>query len=122
MHSTALLTDVIRPAASFAEKDGTFTNSERRVQRVRQAIPPVGDSRPDWDIVCDLARRTCRRLGLPWASRFAYGHPSEIFDEMAHLTPILSGISYQRPADRHGSLYLPDAHRGNIHPLYPPER
>ncbi len=102
IHATAQLADVILPAASFAEKDGTFTNSERRVQRVRQAIRPVGSSRPDWDIVSDLARRMCRRLGLPWENQFTYGHPSEIFDEMARLTPILSGISYSRLDDAGG--------------------
>ena len=106
IHATAQLADVILPATSFAEKDGTFTNSERRVQRVRQAIPSVGDSRPDWDIVCDLARRICRRLGLPWESQFAYQHPSEIFDEMAGLTPIISGISYQR-LDAEGGIQWP---------------
>ena len=105
-HETAQLADVILPAASFAEKDGTFTNSERRVQRVRRAIPPVGDSRPDWDIVCDLARRMCRRLGLPWESQFAYQHPSEIFDEMASLTPLISGISYRR-LDAEGGIQWP---------------
>ena len=105
-HETAELADVILPATSFAEKDGTFTNSERRVQRVRQAIPPVGGSRPDWDIVCDLARRMCDKVGLPWAEQFTYRHPSEIFDEMAQLTPILSGISYQR-LDAEGGIQWP---------------
>ena len=106
IHATAQLADVILPATSFAEKDGTFTNSERRVQRVRQAIPPVGSSRPDWDIVCDLARRMCHRLGLPWESQFSYQHPSDIFDEMAGLTPIISGISYQR-LDAEGGIQWP---------------
>ena len=106
MHETAELADVILPATSFAEKDGTFTNSERRVQRVRQAIPPVGSSRPDWDIVCDLARRTLDKLGLPGAAQFAYRHPSEIFDEMAGLTPMLSGISYRR-LDAEGGIQWP---------------
>jgi predicted molibdopterin-dependent oxidoreductase YjgC len=106
MHETAQLADVILPATSFAEKDGTFTNSERRVQRVRQVIPPVADSRPDWDIVCDLARRMCNRLGLPWEDQFAYQHPAEIFDEMARLTPIISGISYRR-LDAEGGIQWP---------------
>ena len=106
MHETAQLADVILPATSFAEKDGTFTNSERRVQRVRQAIPPVGDSRPDWDIVCDLARRMCDKMGLPWQDQFTYQHPSQIFDEMAQLTPIMSGISYQR-LDAEGGIQWP---------------
>ena len=106
MHETALLADVILPATSFAEKDGTFTNSERRVQRVRRAVAPVGESRPDWDIVCDLARRMCERLDLPWAGQFAFQHPGEIFDEMAGLTPILAGISYER-LDTEGGLQWP---------------
>ena len=106
MHETAQLADVFLPATSFAEKEGTFTNSERRVQRVRRAIAPVGGSRPDWDIVCDLARRTCERLGMPWQGQFAYDHPSQIFDEMARLTPILSGISYRR-LDAEGGIQWP---------------
>ncbi len=106
MHETARLADVILPATSFAEKDGTFTNSERRVQRVRQVINPVGDSRPDWDILCDLARRMCDRLGLPWQDQFAYQHPSEIFDEMAGLTPLIAGISYRR-LDAEGGIQWP---------------
>ena len=106
MHETAQLADVILPATSFAEKDGTFTNSERRVQRVRQAVSPVGNSRPDWDIVCDLSRRMCDRLGLPWGDQFAYRRPSEIFQEMAGLTPILSGISYRR-LDAEGGIQWP---------------
>ena len=55
MHETAEIADVVLPATSFAEKDGTFTNSERRVQRVREVIEPVGQSRPDWEIICELA-------------------------------------------------------------------
>ena len=88
MCETARLADVVLPAASFAEKEGTFTNTERRVQRVRQAIEPVGESRPDWMILCDLARR----LGHEWN----YAHPSQVWDEMASLTPIFAGISYER--------------------------
>ena len=57
LHETAEIADVVLPATSFAEKDGTFTNSERRVQRVRKAVEPIGESRPDWDILCDLAQR-----------------------------------------------------------------
>ncbi|MGI8550020.1 MAG: formate dehydrogenase subunit alpha [Dehalococcoidia bacterium] len=100
-HETTEKAHVVLPATSFAEKDGTFTNSERRVQRVRQAIPPIGESRPDWWITCELARRTLRRLGLP-ENGFDYSHPSEIFDEMASLTPILSGITYERLEEEGG--------------------
>jgi formate dehydrogenase alpha subunit len=106
MHETAEIADVVLPATSFAEKDGTFTNSERRVQRVRKAIEPVGESRPDWEIVCDLARRTSRRLGLDFDSEFTYGHPSEIWSEMAGVMPIVAGISYER-LDAEGGIQWP---------------
>ena len=106
MHETARLADVILPATSFAEKDGTFTNSERRVQRVRQAVEPVGESRPDWAIIGELATRMCDQLGLPWRDQFAYQHPSEIFAEMASLTPLLAGISYER-LDAEGGIQWP---------------
>ncbi len=106
MHETAQAADVVLPATSFAEKDGTFTNSERRVQRVRKAIEPRGQSRPDWEIICDLGRRMCRRLGLPLERQFTYDHPGEIFDEMARLTPIISGITYER-LEREGGIQWP---------------
>ena len=95
MHETAERAHVFLPAAAFAEKDGTFTNSERRVQRIRQAIDPPGQARPDWWIACELARRTARRLGIS-VSGFDYRHPSEIFDELARLWPSLAGMSYAR--------------------------
>jgi predicted molibdopterin-dependent oxidoreductase YjgC len=78
----------VLPAAGFAEKSGTFTNTERRVQRVRPAFSPPGEARQDWAILADLARR----LGAPWR----YDGPSEIFDEMAHLTPSYAGMSHAR--------------------------
>jgi predicted molibdopterin-dependent oxidoreductase YjgC len=95
MHETAELAHVFLPAAAFAEKDGTFTNSERRVQRVRKAIDPPGQARPDWWITCELAKRVARRLGVP-APGFDFAHPSEIFDEMARLWPAIGGLSYAR--------------------------
>jgi formate dehydrogenase alpha subunit len=105
LHETAELADVVLPACSFAEKEGTFTNSERRVQRVRQAIQPVGESRPDWQIVSELATRMSAAAGTD-ASGFAYSSPSQIFDEMARLTPFLRGISYER-LDAEGGLQWP---------------
>jgi len=105
LHETAELADVVLPACSFAEKDGTFTNSERRVQRVRRAIPPVGQARPDWEILCDLARRMCRRAGLD-EGQFAYASVADVFDELARLTPFLRGISYER-LEREGGLQWP---------------
>jgi formate dehydrogenase alpha subunit len=89
LNETALLADVVLPAASFAEKDGTFTNTERRVQRVRKAIEPVGDSRPDWWITCQIAKR----MG---ASGFDFKDPSRIMEEIASLTPSYGGISFKR--------------------------
>jgi formate dehydrogenase (NADP+) alpha subunit len=90
---TAQLADVVLPAASGYEKDGTYTNLERRVQRVRKAIPPVAGSRPDWQVFIDLARRF--GYDLP------YRHPSQIMDEIAALVPDYAGINYRR-IDREG--------------------
>ncbi len=89
LSETAQLADVVLPAASFAEKDGTFTNTERRVQRVRKAIEPIGDSRPDWWITCQIAQR----MG---SQGFDFEHPSQIMDEIASLTLSYGGISYSR--------------------------
>jgi len=85
---TGKLADVVLPAASFAEKDGTFSNTERRVSRVRQAILPVGQAKPDWQIICEIAGR----LGYP----MKYAGPEEIFEEIRRVTPSYAGISYQR--------------------------
>jgi formate dehydrogenase alpha subunit len=112
---TAQYADVILPAASFAEKEGTFTNTERRVQRVRQAIPPRGDSKPDWWITSRIAQK----MGEPG---FDFAEPAEIMDEIALVTPIYGGISYERiedvglqwpcrDADDPGTQYL---HRGRF--------
>ncbi len=88
MTETAELAHVVLPAASFAEKEGTFTNTERCVQRVRQALAPVGQARPDWQIICGLARAM--------GSGMYYESPREIMEEIALLTPIYGGISYDR--------------------------
>jgi predicted molibdopterin-dependent oxidoreductase YjgC len=98
LHETAAMADVILPAASFAEQDGTFTNSERRVQRVRKALEHVGQSRPDWQIVCDLARRVCDRLSIK-TDQFDYVDSAQIFREMASLMPQLTGMTYERLED-----------------------
>lgn len=95
MTETAKLADVVLPAASFAEKDGTFTNTERRVQRIRRAVAPPGDARPDWWIVSELAKRMLWRPELT-ASGWDYASAGEIFKEMAALTPSYSGITYAR--------------------------
>jgi formate dehydrogenase alpha subunit len=86
---TARLADVVLPAVSFAEKDGTFTNTERRIQRVRKAIEPIGDSKPDWWIICKLAMR----MG---AQNFNFEHPTEVMNEIAMLTPSYGGVTYER--------------------------
>jgi formate dehydrogenase alpha subunit len=85
---TAQLADVVLPAASFAEKDGTFTNTERRVQRVRKAVEPPGDAKADWEIVCLVAAA----MGYP----MRYASPAAIMEEIARLTPSYGGISYAR--------------------------
>jgi len=106
LHETAERADVFLPAAAFAEKDGTFTNSERRVQRVRAALPPPGEARPDWWITAELARRVARRVGVDVGRQFDYPGPAAIFDEMARLTPFLGGLSHAR-LDREGGLQWP---------------
>ncbi len=88
MSETAKLADVILPGASFAEKDGTFTNTERRVQRVRKAIEPLGNCKPDWQIIMEVANRM--------GGNFNYRHPAEIMAEIASVTPSYAGIDYDR--------------------------
>ena len=105
LHETAERAHVFLPAAAFAEKEGTFTNSERRVQRVRRILDPPGEARPDWWITAELARRVARRLGLP-ARGFDWAGAAEIFDEMASLVPFLGGISHAR-LDREGGIQWP---------------
>ena len=81
------LADLILPGASFAEKDGTFANADRRVQRVRQVIRPIGDSKPDWQIIAELAEKMCMK-------GFDYSKSEEIAKEIAALTPIYGGMLY----------------------------
>lgn len=106
LHETAEQAHVFLPAAAFAEKEGTFTNSERRVQRVRRALDPPGLARPDWWITAELARRVAQHLGLVLDDQFSYRGASEIFDEMARLVPFLGGLSHER-LDREGGLQWP---------------
>ena len=88
---TAQLADIVLPGTTWAERDGTFTGTDRRVQRIRKAIEPVGESRPDWQVICELAKR----MG---STAFEYSSPEEVFEEMAGLTPLYQGISYSRIA------------------------
>lgn len=87
---TARMADVVLPGVSFAEKDGTFTNTERRVQRVHKALPEIGDSRQDWQIILELSRR----MGYS----MSYNSPAEVMEEIASLTPIYGGIGFARLA------------------------
>ncbi len=115
MTETAALADVVLPATTFAEKSGTFSNTERRVAPVNQVIPPLGDSRPDWQIIAEISRR----LGYP----MDYADPEAIFEEIRKVTPSYAGITYARlkaegglqwpcPTTEHpGTVYL---HRGQF--------
>ena len=88
MTETAQLADVVLPSACFAEKDGTFTNSERRVQRIRKAVEAPGDARSDWDIICDLSGR----MGYT----MPFENSREIMQEISKVTPSYGGITYER--------------------------
>ncbi len=99
LSETAQLAHVVLPGVSFAEKDGTFTNTERRVQRVRQAIQPLGQAKQDWEIICELAHK----MG---ASGFDFDSPETIMREVNRLTPSYAGITYPR-LEELGSLHWP---------------
>lgn len=132
INESVAFADVILPAAAWAEKDGTFTNTDRRVQRVRKAVEPPGQARADWEIICDLARRLERRLGRPNSAYWDYTHPSQILEEMGRLVPEYAGVKYERiekvglqtpvPDDQHpGTPFLfaesfPRG-KGKFHPL-----
>ncbi len=107
-HGTSAYCDVLLPGTSFTEKTGTFTNTERRVQMVRQAIDPIGDSRPDWQIIRDLAMQIQQKAPLKNAiySGWDYQNTSEVMDEISSLAPIYSGISHAR-LEQAGSLQWP---------------
>lgn len=115
MSETAKYADIILPASSYAEKDGTFTNTERRVQRVRKAVNTPGEAREDWSIICDIAK------GMG-AVGFDFASPSEIFEEIRLAAPSYSGITYDRidkaglqwpctSEDQPGTKFL---HKGNF--------
>jgi predicted molibdopterin-dependent oxidoreductase YjgC len=95
---TAALADVVLPAASWAERDGTFTATDRRIQQIRKAIEPIGDSRPDWQIVCDIAKA----MG---ADGFDFASPVEVMEEVARVTPQYGGVTYERLVE--GGLQWP---------------
>ena len=97
LNETAKFAHVFLPGASFLEKDGTFTNAERRISRVRQVMPPLS-GKADWEVTAALSNA----LGFP----MNYRHPSEIMDEIASLTPTFTGVSYDL-LDREGSVQWP---------------
>ncbi len=112
---TAELADVVLPATAWAETDGVFTNTERRVQRVRAAVSPQGDAKPDWWIVCQIARR----LGF---EGFQFDDPKSIFNELCSLSTIYAGLNwdrvekgeYQWPVPEDGHPGTPILHEGEF--------
>ncbi|KMK75102.1 formate dehydrogenase subunit alpha [Alkalihalobacillus pseudalcaliphilus] len=105
---TAQFADVVLPASPSLEKDGTFTNTERRFQRLYQALEPLGDSKPDWFIIQEVANQ----MGANWN----YQHPSEIMAEAARLAPLFAGVTYDR-LEGYQSLQWPVAEDGTDTPL-----
>jgi len=108
LSQTAQYADVILPASPSLEKEGTFTNTERRIQRLYRAMEPLGESKPDWEIIQLIANQ----LGAQWN----YKHPSEIMDEAAKLTPMFAGVSYER-LEGYRSLQWPVAEDGTDTPV-----
>jgi predicted molibdopterin-dependent oxidoreductase YjgC len=96
INESGAFADVFLPATPFAEKDGTFTNTDRRVQRVRAAHPPRGRARSDWQIICDLATRIETRLGRSTSAGWTYASAAEVFSEMAAVVPEFAGVTYDR--------------------------
>jgi len=108
LNETAQLADVVLPGVSFAEKEGTFTSTERRVQRVRTALPIKGEARRDLDIICDLGQRLSRTKAdenstgvVHSITNWNYTGASAVWDEIASLTPSMAGLSYEK-LDRGG--------------------
>jgi formate dehydrogenase alpha subunit len=96
LNETSSFADVFLPAVSWAEKNGTFTNTDRRVQRVRQAIEPIGQSRPDWRIICSLAKKLENRLDIENSAFWEYADPGEVMEEMGRAVPEYAGVHYAR--------------------------
>lgn len=94
---TAQYADVVLPASPSLEKDGTFVNTERRIQRLYKVFNPLGESKPDWMIIQDLANK----MGANWN----YKHPSEIMAEAASLSPLFAGVSYEKLEDFNSQLW-----------------
>src|SRR5437016_1435884 len=105
---TCRFADVVLPAAPSLEKEGTFTSTERRIQRLYEVLEPLPGSKPDWKIIQDVANH----LGAGWK----YQHPSEIMDEIASVTPLFAGVSYAR-LEGYKTLQWPVAADGTDEPL-----
>jgi formate dehydrogenase major subunit len=105
---TCRFADVVLPGCPSLEKEGTFTSTERRIQRLYQVFEPLSGCRPDWEIIRDVGNR----LGAGWN----YGHPSEIMRELASLTPLMAGVTYER-LEGYKSLQWPVAPEGADQPL-----
>ncbi len=132
INETGELAHVFLPSTSALEKEGTFTNTDRRVQRARKVIEPMGQSRADWEVICDLAKRIERKLGVTRSAYWEFSSPAEVLAEMGSLVPAYAGIRYERlerqglqwpvpTADHPGTPYLfADAFprgKGKFHPL-----
>lgn len=106
--ATARFADVVLPASPSLEKEGTFVNTERRIQRIYEVMEPLGESKPDWQIIQLIANR----LGAEWS----YSHPSDVMKEVASLTPLFAGVTYER-LEGYKSLQWPVAEDGKDTPL-----
>jgi formate dehydrogenase major subunit len=108
LSKTAEYADVVLPASPSLEKEGTFTNTERRIQRLYQVLEPLGDSKPDWKIIMEVANK----LGAGWD----YKHPGDIMEEAAMLAPLFAGVNYER-LEGYKSLLWPVAADGTDTPV-----
>jgi formate dehydrogenase alpha subunit len=116
INETGELADVFLPSTSALEKEGTFTNTDRRVQRVRKVIEPLGQARADWEIICELAQRIEHKLGVSHTAYWSFESPAEVLQEMGELVPAYAGITYERIA--HEGLQWPVPtieHQGTSH-------
>lgn len=107
---TAAYADLVLPASPSLEKEGTFTSTERRIQRLYKALDPLGESKPDWEIIQLIAER------LGGAGHWGYKNPSDVMDEVARLTPLFAGVTYER-LEGYKSLQWPVAKDGTDTPL-----
>ena len=107
---TCKFADLVLPASPSLEKDGTFVNTERRIQRIYKALEPLGESKPDWQIIQLIAQK------MGGTGGWDYKHPSDVMDEVARLTPTLAGVSYER-LEGYKTLQWPVAKDGSDQPL-----